>query len=66
MCLESKGIKAVLDLSEYSIKEIKAFHRIGPSSIPEVIVELNNIDLIFKEDYSIKCGLNLLIFLFSF
>jgi predicted RecB family nuclease len=48
--LENKGIKTALDLSQYSIKEIKALHGIGPSSIPKLIEELKRSDLRFRED----------------
>ena len=48
--LENKEIKTALDLSQYSIKEIKALHGIGPSSIPKLIEELKRSDLRFRED----------------
>lgn len=48
--LESKGIKTVLDLSQYSIKEIKALHGIGPSSIPKLLEELKKHNVNFRED----------------
>ena len=48
--LENKGIETALDLSQYSIKEIKALHGMGPSSIPKLIDELHKNDLKFRED----------------
>jgi len=48
--LENKEIKTALDLSQYSIKEIKALHGIGPNSIPKLLAALKKDGLSFRED----------------
>lgn len=46
--LETKNIKTVEDLSQYTQKEIMSLHGIGPSSIPRLLAELKKSNLNFK------------------
>lgn len=47
--LESKRIETALDLSKYTIEEIKALHGMGPGSIPKLIEELKKNGLDFRK-----------------
>ncbi|AWK04958.1 hypothetical protein HYN56_12255 [Flavobacterium crocinum] len=47
--LESKNIKTVADLSQYTQREILSLHGIGPSSLPKLLEELNKNGLTFKD-----------------
>ncbi|MDP5200147.1 RNA polymerase alpha subunit C-terminal domain-containing protein [Flavobacterium sp. DG2-3] len=48
--LESKNIKTVEDLSQYTQEEILSLHGIGPSSLPKLSEELRKNGLSFKEN----------------
>ncbi|MFC4477508.1 DNA-directed RNA polymerase subunit alpha C-terminal domain-containing protein [Flavobacterium chungangensis] len=50
--LESKSIKTVEDLSQYTQAEIMSLHGIGPSSLPKLLEELRKNGLAFKENNS--------------
>lgn len=50
--LESKSIKTVEDLSQYTQAEIMSLHGIGPSSLPKLLEELRKNGLAFRENDS--------------
>ena len=46
--LENNGIKTLIELTNFSEKEILEFHGFGPSSIPILKKELANCGLVFR------------------
>lgn len=47
--LENKGIGTLLELSQFSEKEILQWHCIGKTAIPKLFALLNEVELKFKE-----------------